>query len=169
MNKSHVEIERKYIILIPDVRKLVAEENYSKLEIMQVYLESEDNITHRVRRVKDEKGLSFFETKKMRIDAISAYEDEREITESEFLKSEKNIKRGTRPIIKTRHRFVYHDQTFEIDVYPEWKNSCIMETELDSKDKEVKFPSFIKILAEVTGNNSYSNASMSKIFPKELI
>ena len=46
-------------------------------------------------------------------------------------------------------------------------NTAIMETELDSREKQVKIPSFIEILREVTGDKAYSNAGMSRRFPEE--
>ena len=98
---------------------------------------------------------------------MSAVEEEREITEAEFDELKKKIKTGTRPVIKTRHTFEYYGQVFEIDVYPSWKCTAIMETELDSDKKIVKMPPFIKIIKEVTGAPGYSNAAMSKSFPKE--
>ena len=61
----------------------------------------------------------------------------------------------------------YGGQLFEIDVYPAWKNTAIMETELDDREREVEIPTFIEIIREVTGYKAYSNASMSKSFPKE--
>jgi CYTH domain-containing protein len=44
-----------------------------------------------------------------------------------------------------------------------------METELEYRDEEVILPSFIKILREVTGDRSYSNAGMAESFPPEII
>ena len=43
-----------------------------------------------------------------------------------------------------------------------------METELESREEEVEFPSFIEILREVTGDKAYSNAAMSRTFPAEI-
>ena len=51
--------------------------------------------------------------------------------------------------------------------HPEWKNTAILETELSDRDTVVKFPDFIKIVADVTGDKRYSNASMSRSFPEE--
>ena len=57
---------------------------------------------------------------------MSSYEDEREISEREFQSFSEKIKTGTVPVVKLRHSFDYLCQTFEIDVYPQWKSSCIM-------------------------------------------
>ena len=164
---GHIETERKYIIKLPDFEVLKGEAEYTSSDITQIYLASDSGVTHRVRsRIYSDKTV-YTETKKVRISPLSSVEEEREITESEYEALAKNIKCGTNPVRKTRHTFVYLDQLFEIDVYPSWKCTAIMETELDNPEKQVKMPPFIQIVREVTGNKSYSNAAMSCVFPKE--
>lgn len=163
----NIEIEKKYIIKKPDEMELSKMPEYTRSEITQIYLKSPDGITRRVRCRERSGNITYTETKKVRIDKMSAYEDEREISYEEFvgLSAEKDEK--TLPIIKTRYTFTYEGQLFEIDVYPEWKSTAIMETELESKDKAVNFPKVITVLREVTGERKYSNAGMSRSFPDE--
>lgn len=165
--KVGVEIEKKYIIAKPDLASLSKMEGYSKSTIEQIYLPSEDGATHRVRRRTGGSGTTFTETRKIRIDKLSATEIEGEISEERYLELISKPKEGTRPINKVRHKFFYRGQMFEIDLYPEWEHTAIMETELDSREREVEFPSFLKIIRDVTGEKSYSNAAMSHKFPKE--
>ena len=165
--KIGVEIEKKYIISMPDTKALAEMDGYSYGEIEQIYLPSSDGSTHRVRRRAEQGNVIFTETRKIRIDEMSATEIEGEITQSRYLELSTNPKEGTRPIIKTRHKFFYLGQMFEIDVYPEWASTAIMETELATRDTEVVFPECIKILRDVTGDKRYSNAQMSRDFPKE--
>lgn len=162
-----IEIERKFIIEAPSVKELEGVSGHTFSNIRQIYLDSDAGETHRIRRREYPERTVYYETKKIRIDTMSATEIEREITEEEFSLLEKNIKRGTQPVNKIRHTFPYRGHTFEIDVYPEWQRSCIMEVELKSRTEEVSFPPFIKILREVTGNQAYSNAQMSRSFPTE--
>lgn len=167
--QNNVEIERKYIIKKPDFFTLSLCDEYTESEILQIYLPSEQGETRRIRRRVYENQTVCTETKKIRIDNMSSTEIEREISSLEFKKLAENIKEGTSPIIKSRHTFVFCGQLFEIDVYPQWQHTAIMETELDSRDKQVIIPGFIEIICEVTGQKAYSNASMSKEFPKELV
>ena len=166
---KQVEIERKYVIKMPNVELLKTKEGYSESNIVQIYLSSDAGVTHRVRKRSFEGFVQYTENKKIRIDTMSAYEEEREISEAEFLSLSGKIKEGTRPVIKTRYTFDFCGVTFEIDVYPDWKRSAILETELESRDVSVKMPEFIEIISEVTGDRSYSNASMAHAFPEELI
>ncbi len=161
-----IEIERKYIISLDGLDNISSMKEYTKSEIEQIYLESE-GVTHRIRkRVYPEKTV-YTETKKTRIDKISALEEEREISSEEYEALRGKIARGTSVLKKTRHTFTENGQVFEIDVYPQWKKSAIMETELENKEMKAKIPSFIRIIKEVSGEKAYSNASMAKNFPDE--
>ncbi len=162
-----IEIERKYIIEIPAPALMESCEGYSKSEISQVYLASVRGLTHRIRKRVTGGEVRYYETKKIRLDKCSSREIEGEITESDFNKLLEKRAQDTKPIIKVRHSFSYKNQLFEVDIYPEWEHTCILETELSSRDKKVEFPQFLRILREVTGVREYSNASMSRAFPPE--
>ena len=166
---NNIEIERKYVIMKPDVELMKKLADYTVSEIEQVYLTSAPRITHRVRSRTFTDKTVYTETKKVRIDSISSYEDEAEISENEFLTLKKNIRPDTQPVLKVRHTFRFCDQLFEVDVYPQWKSTAIMETELSDAQTIVRMPDFIEIVREVTGDKNYSNASMSRTFPKELV
>ena len=168
-NSVPVEIERKYVIRMPDLDALARQDGYTVSEIEQTYLESEPSVTHRVRKRLYKDRVVYTETRKVRIDKISSFEDERQIDEMEYQELLGKIKNGTHTLIKTRHTFVFSGQIFEVDIYPEWERSCIMETELESRETVVEFPDFIRIIKEVTGEKKYSNAAMSREFPEELI
>ena len=165
--KIGVEIEKKYIIAMPDLKEFCTMEGYSSSQIEQIYLPTSDGSTHRVRRRTENGRVRFTETRKVRIDEMSATEIEGEISEERYLALSANPKEGTVPINKVRHKFFYLGQMFEIDIYPAWKNTAIMETELDSRERVVEIPKFLKIIRDVTGDKRYSNAAMSHSFPKE--
>ena len=158
--KSGVEIERKYIIAIPALSDMERMEGYRVSDIEQIYLES-SLVTHRIRRREFCDGCVYTETVKRRIDGMSAAEDEREISAEEYELLKAKIAAGSHPVRKKRHEFIYQGQLFEIDIYPFWKNSCIMETELKTKLESPENPPFIRVLREVTGDKRYSNAALS--------
>jgi CYTH domain-containing protein len=163
-----VEIERKYVIVKPDTSVMKAQESYTSSEISQTYLTSAEGVTHRVRKRVYGDSVVYTETVKVRIDKISSYEDEREIDEAQYLVLLEKKREGSVTLKKTRHTFDYLGVTFEVDVYPEWERTCILETELIGRDEEVSFPEFIKVVKEVSGEKRYTNASMSHAFPKEI-
>ena len=167
MGNTNLEIERKYIIAKPDIEKMQKADGYSKSAILQIYLPSKNGETHRIRRRVYSDRTVYYETVKVRVDKMSSNEFEREITKEEFDLLRGSPEADSRPIEKDRHTFVHKEQLFEIDIYTEWKNTAIMETELASRDTSVDFPDFIEIIREVTGDKRYSNAGMSRAFPAE--
>lgn len=164
-----IEIERKYVILKPDFAALEREYEVDSSEIRQTYLASEAGVTRRVRKRVYRDRVSYTLTEKRRIDAISSHEDEREISEGEYEALLGEIRDGTRTLTKTRRVIRVGEVDFEIDEYPEWSRTCIMETELKSREEQVAMPEFIRVVAEVSGVKAYTNASMSARFPEELI
>ena len=165
--KCDIEIERKYIIKMPNIDILSKQEEYTESRMIQIYLPADKGQTHRIRKRLYQGKTVCTETKKVRIDKISSTEIEREISESEFSTLSRLILEDTRPINKARYTFVYKGQLFEIDVYPEWSKTAIMETELPSAECKAEMPPFIEIIKEVTGEKSYSNRGMAEAFPKE--
>lgn len=163
-----VEIERKFVIRLPDLSVLTAVSGYTVSRITQTYLLSAPHVTHRVRRREYEGRVVYTETKKVRIDKLSSFEDERELTPLEYGELLATADPAANDVVKTRHTVPYGEYTLEIDVYPAWKSTCIMEIELPSRETEVKLPPFITVVAEVTGDKRYSNASMARSFPPEL-
>ena len=166
---KHIETERKYIIRKPDVKFLEGLEGYTVSEITQIYLSLSKEKTDRIRKRVFPSRTDYTRTVKLRVDKMSNIENEREITEEEFTELSAYMREDTVPLSKTRHTFSYLGKTFEIDIYPYWERSCIMEVELDFSDRDVTLPPFIEIIREVTGDRTYSNALMSKSFPSEII
>ena len=163
-----IEIERKLIIAKPDIALLESMADYKRSEIEQIYLLSEGNVTHRVRRRKTGDLTRYYETRKTRIDKMSVIEEEGEISAEEYQALADKIDPETRPIYKVRHAFSYGDRVVEIDVYPEWERTAILEVELGSREEELALPDFIEVKKEVTGVRGYSNAAMSRKFPDEV-
>ena len=65
-------------------------------------------------------------------------------------------------IRKTRYCLMYKNQYFEIDIYPFWKDKAIVEIELSDDKKEVEFPKQLKVIKEVTQDETYKNKELAK-------
>lgn len=165
--KPGIEIERKYIIRKPDIKLILNKKGSAVSEIEQIYLLSSGNVTHRVRRRTTDGIARYYETVKTRIDKMSVIEEEGEIDAERYFELLSKRDPKAYPIHKTRYTLDYSDFTFEIDVYPEWENTAILEVELEDRCIEPTIPSFISVVREVTGVKEYSNASMSRHFPTE--
>ena len=160
------EIERKYLIKYPNINNLESMPNCTKVEITQTYLKSYDDTERRVRARGIDGDYLYYLTEKRRITDLKRVEIERKLSQDEYLRLLMEADNKLHTIHKTRYCLTENNQYFEIDVYPEWEDKAILEIELNDEDEEIKIPSFIKIIKEVTDDNKYLNYNMSKEMPE---
>ena len=157
------EIERKYLIEYPDISWLENEPNCQRIEIIQTYLKSNADEEVRVRQRGINGNYIYFKTVKKKISDIKRVEVEKRLSQSEYLTLLMEADTAKRQIRKTRYCLTYKGQYFEIDIYPFWDDKAIAEIELSDENAEIIFPSQIKVIKEVTEDESYKNASLAKI------
>ena len=163
------EIERKFLIYYPNIKELESMPNCTKVDIIQTYLKSTDDVEKRIRARGIDGDYLYYLTEKRKISSMKRIEIERKLTKDEYLKLLMEADNKLHPIHKTRYCLSDNNQYFEIDVFEEWNNQAIMEIELCSEDEIIKIPEFIKIYKEVTDDESYKNYQMSREMHKELI
>lgn len=156
-----MEIERKFLIEYPDVSWLESIPHCRKVEIIQTYLLSEPGVEVRVRQRGENGSYIYFKTMKRKISDLKRVEIEERLSQDEYLSLLMEADPEKRPIRKTRYCLTYASHYFEIDLYPFWKDKAIMEVELSSEDEEIKFPEQLKIIKEVTDDESYRNSSLA--------
>lgn len=164
------ECERKFLVTFPDVGALEGSPFAERSHIVQTYLVSDAEISARV-RMRDFGGVvSYTHTLKRRIDKETCEEEEREIDraayESLLLKADPE----RRPIEKTRWCILFAGQYFELDVYPFWGDRATVELETaERSDAPISFPSFFRVIREVTDDVRYKNARLAREVPFETI
>jgi len=158
------EIERKYLISYPDIETLSKCPGFRKVEIIQTYLKSEENEERRVRQMGSGNDFIFFETKKTTISGIRRIEEERRLSEKEYLNLLLQADTSLGQIRKTRYYLMSGNQRFEIDIYPGWKDQAIMEVELIDENEEIRFPECSSVIREVTEDAEYKNAALARKF-----
>jgi adenylate cyclase len=147
------EIERKFLVHSLD---FITEASYSQ-KIAQGYLNSAPKRTVRI-RIKDEKG---FLTIKGKGDdtGTTRFEWEKEIDLQEAKALFELCESGA--IDKTRYLISKGKHTFEVDVFEgENKGLIIAEIELSDANENFEKPSWLD--KEVTGDERYYNAYLSK-------
>lgn len=85
------------------------------------------------------------------------------MSQEEYLRLLMEADTSKRQIRKTRYCLTYKNQYFEIDVYPFWNDKAIAEIELRDENAKIVFPKQIKVIREVTDDDSFKNASLSQI------
>ncbi len=162
-----IEIEHKFLIARPDDEVLSAQPGVRILQIEQIYLPSKPGVTSRVRRTSENGEVHYYRTEKRRISAMSAFEDEREITQEEYSAAIRGASPHRRIIRKTRYKIPHAGFICEIDVYPFWRDRAILEIEVADERIVPPLPDFVRILKDVTKDRRYKNARMAKEIPAD--
>ncbi|MBP3442400.1 MAG: AAA family ATPase [Clostridia bacterium] len=157
------EIERKYLIEYPDINWLESNPTCKRIEIIQTYLNSSDAEEIRVRQRGADGNYIYFQTVKRKISDLKRVEIEKRLSQAEYLKLMMDADTTRRQIRKTRYCLTYENQYFEIDVYPFWTDKAIAEIELSDENSAVVFPKQIRVIKEVTDDDSYKNAALAKL------
>lgn len=161
-----IECERKFLIRMPSEKTLLAM-GATQSHITQTYLTASPTVTARVRqRVFAEKTV-YTHTEKRTLTALSAIEEEREITAAEYTALLRSADLTRHSVEKTRYALPYEGHVLEIDVYPFWTRQAVLEIELESEKEAFALPEFLTVLREVTEDKRYKNASLAKNIPAE--
>ncbi len=156
------EIERKFLIEYPNIAMLEKLPNCQRVEIIQTYLTAPVGEESRVRQRGIDGNYIYYQTTKKKVTDLKRVEVERRLTKNEYLRLLMDADPNCRPIRKTRYCLTYDNQYFEIDVYPFWQDKAILEIELASENAQIRFPEQVKVIKEVTADDSYKNAALAR-------
>ena len=157
------QIERKFLIEYPDIKWLESNPKCTRIESIQTYLKADKDEEVRVRQRGSDGHYIYFQTIKRKVNNMKRIEIERRLSEGEYVRLLMDADITRHPIRKDRYCLTYENQYFEIDVYPFWNDKAIAENELSDENMDIRFPEQIKVIKEVTDDNSYKNASLAKI------
>lgn len=163
-----LEIERKFL-LKPGIYSIPCSSLH--FAIQQTYLKKKQRGIQRRVRAKHEIDVgalrnptTYTYTEKHSVKPGIRIEEERQISEEEYLILFKEKKNSTETIQKTRTVFVWEGQYFQMDVihHPYFNPPIILlEIELTSENQEFILPPFLEIEGDVTDDKRYSNASIA--------
>ncbi len=162
-----LEIEHKYLIAMPDIAALEKIKGCRRLSMVQTYLLAPAGETHRVRRVLEGDTVTYIETRKRRVSALSAQESERIIDEAEYAALLESADPHSSPIEKVRYCLPFAAHTVEVDVYPFWQDRAIAEVEVESEGEAVTLPPYLRVLLEVSADQRYKNVNLAKLVPND--
>ena len=155
------EIERKYLIKMPNIKELGQKYPMTKVNIIQTYLNSSSEVERRVRQRGLNGVYSYYYTEK-RGTGLSRVEVEKKISKEEYLDYLMDADTTLHQIRKDRYCFVYENSYIELDIYPFWDENAIVEVELMDENQEVNLPNELEVIFEVTDNNDFKNKSLAK-------
>ena len=154
-----VETERKYLIKKPDMAFL-ASVGCDRSGILQTYLRSDDpSLVRRIRQREYDTGFAYSYTEKKAISDICRLETEKCLSKAEYLAL---LAEGEKSVSKDRYCFPYNNQILELDIYPGWEDTAILEIELMDESQTPDIPAWILVLREVTGDPAFLNVNLAK-------
>ena len=160
-----LEIERKFLIEMPDLEWIAKTQDVEIVYIVQTYLgRTKDGYGNRVREMEKKGVKKYYHTAKKSLHGFTRIEIEKEISKKEY-ENYLNRKDLT-TLTKTRYVIKLNQLKYEIDIYPFWTKTAIMEVELKSENQVFEIPDFVKVIGEVTNNLDYSNQSLAKKYLK---
>ena len=132
-------------------------------DITQTYLVAEPGCEVRLRRREWSRGkvVNVHRSKK-RISDTEVIETERQIDNNLYEQMLQQADPYRSTIKKHRQSFIWKGQHFEIDTFLEPVNNLvILQSKGVAEQESVKFPPFIKVLEDVTGNSQYYNYNIA--------
>lgn len=170
MNQNGLEIERKYLIRMPDEAVLAAMPGCETWDVVQTYLmDGPDGSTHRVRSIITNGETHYIHTVKRPLSQLSHEEWEVEVERAEYEALLREANPALNAVIKRRYRIPFAGQLLEIDVYDFWQDRATLEIELTSEEQEVTLPDWLCIVRELTGERAYKNRFLAESVPMEVL
>lgn len=156
------QCERKFLIEFTDESALAAYEPVEQ-NITQTYLKERNKGTERrARKVVSDNAISYFYTEKRPISPIERIENERLLSQKEYIRLTEEVDPAYGSISKRRYCFRYNERYFTIDTYPISADRAILDVQLKDKDEEPDLPPEIHVIKEVTGDETYQGHMISK-------
>ena len=151
--------ERKYIVELTG-----KVEGSIDSKITQTYLTAEPGCEVRLRKREWDGKCVYVHTNKQRISESEQLETERQISSNLYTSLLQQADPYRSTIMKLRKSFIWKGQYFELDNYLEpMTGLMILETKGVADDEDVKFPPFLKVLKDITGNKDYYNYNLAII------
>ena len=165
-----LETERKYLIRMPCLPALSSLPGCSVSKIEQTYLpDPAPGVTERIRLRRFPDRTEYTHTVKTRLSDTTAREDEETVPEERYLALLARRDPTLATVSKTRYAFPLDGQVYEVDVYPFWTGTAILETELTDPAQSAAIPPFLSVIREVTGERAYTNRNLARRVPPEPI
>ena len=149
--------ERKYIV------ELIGEiPDCTESDIIQTYLVAEPGCEIRLRRRRWQGSFVNVHTTKKRTENNQVLETERQVSNSLYESLLQQADPYRQSIRKLRKSFIWKGQYFELDTYYEpVDHLMILETKGVADQESVKFPPFIRVIEDITGNKRYYNYNLA--------
>jgi CYTH domain-containing protein len=102
------------------------------------------------------------QTKKKRVSDTEVLQTERQISNNLYNSLMQQADPYRQTIQKTRKSFIWKGQYFELDIFQKpVSDLMILETKGVASDESVKFPPFVRVIEDITGNKKFYNYNIA--------
>ncbi len=152
-----IEEERKYIVeVIGDLPQ------NTESHITQTYLVAEPGCEVRLRKRSFGGKYVYVHTMKRKLSPTEELVTERQVSPNIYRSMMQQADPYRQTINKQRHSFIWKGQYFELDTYlSPHQGLTILETKGIQEHNDVRFPPFLKIKEDITGNTRYYNYNLA--------
>ena len=169
MQHVPLEIERKFLIRMPD-RALLDALADRRDYIRQTYLlPLEGGTTERVRLRGCGEKAEYTHTVKRRITDLTREEREEPVSPRTYRNLLDRADPALRVIEKTRWCIPWEGFTLEVDCFPFWSDRAFLEIELPDAEAASALPEWVQTVREVTEDPRYTNRALAEEIPLELL
>ena len=159
---NHVDFDKKLNRVLKEISNVLALPQPIQEEITQTYLVAEPGCEVRLRRRGWDGKYVYVHTTKKKISANEQIETERQINKNLYLSLLQQADPYRHTIHKIRKSFIWKGQYFELDAYKKpIDDLMILETKGITEDETVKFPPFLRVVKDITGNADYYNYNIA--------
>ena len=155
------EIERKFLVEMPDLERLEKLPGCRRVEIEQAYLPTTNDEKLRIRKWVEDGQAIYYKTRRRRVNGRRLEVEER-LTQRSYMEMMEEA--GALQLLrKTRYSIPYQGQQFQLNVYPFWTDQAIVKIELNEEDAQVQLPPELTLIREVTGEREYKDYTLAAL------
>ncbi len=158
------EIERKFLIAMPDLQAVEKLPGCRRVEIEQVYLPTVNEERLRIRKWVEDGQAIYYKTRRRHVNGRRIEVEER-LTQRSYKEMLEEAGKDVQPLRKTRYTIPYEGQHFRLDCYPFWQDQAVVKIELNEEHGQVRLPPELTLIREVTGEREFKDYSLAALMP----
>ncbi len=156
------EIERKFLVEMPELAEVEKLPGCRRVEIEQAYLPTTNDERLRIRKWVEDGQAIYYKTRRRRVNGQKIEVEER-LAQRSYKEMLEEAGSALQLLHKTRYTFSYDGQLFQLDLYPFWQDQAVVKLEQNEENGQVRLPPELKLIREVTGEREYKDYTLAAL------
>ncbi len=159
------EIERKFLVEMPDLAALDALPGCRRVEIEQAYLPTTNEERLRVRKWVENGQAIYYKTRRRRLNGQRLEVEER-LTQRSYKEMLEEAGDSLELLHKSRYTIPFDGRFFRLDLYRFWQDKALVKLELNEEGAEIRLPPQLKLIREVTDEQDFKDYNLAALEKK---